>query len=324
MYLQIILLACAILKFRYAQIINDSENTKEDVHDCVGRLLQVKNISDLTVVNLNDNDALAKIVYGETLPRLVVNRNYLSSDLMIYNSAYLIYSTKYEELIAGMTNLTKDVYWNPRASIIIAIKEINENAIKEAFQYLYFLNAFHSSIVTQANDDETYIYQNMDSKNELTRIYCKNKTSIRYLNLLKYLKDDSDNMTLIVDDKPPYTFIQNNSENKPIGYDEIFLNIANEFSNITITPTFRTQTSSLGSVLDNFTVTEEFRKVQTGEVDGVFGATGPFRHIQNKEADGVSGGYVLTENRVRVFDFTYPHLPDHLLFVVPKSKPMTK
>ncbi|GBP74454.1 hypothetical protein EVAR_44518_1 [Eumeta japonica] len=306
MYLQITLLVCAIVNFRYAQLINDFGNTKEGIYACVGRILHAQNISDLTVVNLKDNDALAKIVYGDTLPRLVLNRNYLSSHLLVYNKAYVIYSTKYEELIAGMTNLTKDIYWNPRASIVIAIKEISENAIKEAFQHLHFLNAFHSSIVTQRNDDETYVYQSKDSNNELTKVHCKDKKSINELKLVKYLKDPFENMTLIVNDVAPYTFIQNNSENKLIGYDEIFMNIATEFSNITIVPTFNIKNRSGGLVFDNFTVVGSLRRVQMGEVDGILGAM------------------ILTENRLKMFDFIHTHFSDNLVFVVPKSKKLGK
>ncbi|XP_075992883.1 uncharacterized protein LOC142987830 [Anticarsia gemmatalis] len=206
------------------------------------------------------------------------------------------------ELWAGMLDLTRDVFWNPRAKFIVQINYLEDKeGIEELFKIMLKYKIYDVILLHSSEDDATiYTYHPFENNNcgkHFDKVVnlgtCENAENITNF-FPNNIPDDLRNCTIkvvAVDDVP--NFISKSSNYTVYGK---FVPGLEQYVLDTIA-------SREGFFID-YEIFEE-DEIDNGIVLPNQTTTGLLNYIDRDKADVAAGGYVLMKNRVELFDYLY-------------------
>lgn len=250
--------------------------------------------------NINE-DQLIKITNGDNICHSIIVRSFDDRNWFIWTNVYVITAEHFQEFYDGMLDLTRDVFWNPRAKFIIQVNNLNDNdEIQEVFKSLMKYRIY-DIVLLQTLKEDALIYSYHPFENQNCGKHFDEVITLGTCEEAKHIIDYFPN-------KIPNDL--NNCTIKVVGSDDI-PNFISPLSNYTV---YGKLVSGLEQyVLDTVAAREgctiDYNIFDEDETYGIVlpnkSATGLLHYIDRGKADIAAGGYVLMKNRVELFDYLW-------------------
>lgn len=299
--------ACALLSARSSATVESeahflalvSEHENIVAIRCILNIMK-KEIPCSTVVTLvysnDDVDFLVETINNSECYTVII-RSFNDYNWLIKTSAYVIITENVEELAFGMSLITIDSFWNPRARIIAHAHNITYRDVDEVFNIFMKYRTYNVIFITNKETDaEVFTYFPFENgacgkkfNDAYFMTYCNDFTKIVNFFPNKYEGQMRNcNITVLVNDDMPNIIVKTIGNRTVIrGIEKYLLESMAKVEGLHLRYQITTPEQGVGVVLPNHT------------------ATGSLALLQNNEADIAAGGYILIQNRADVFDFIY-------------------
>ncbi|KAF9822272.1 hypothetical protein SFRURICE_017547 [Spodoptera frugiperda] len=255
-----------------------------------------------TFVNPNANfDELIRIANKENICHSIIVRSFDDRDWFIWTNVYVITAETIFKFWTGMLDLTRDVFWNPRAKFVIQIDNlVDEGALRTMFKILVTYRMFNVVVIKPLKEDAViYTYHPFDNngcgrrlEKVITLGTCEN----------------SEDITSFFPYEIPVQM--KNCTFKVVATDDV-PNFISTSSNYTVYGKYVAGLEQY--VLDTIADREEFSldyevfgdNLTYGVVLPNRTATGLLKFIDTDKADVAAGGFILMQNRVELFDYIW-------------------
>ncbi|XP_045782360.1 uncharacterized protein LOC123878980 [Maniola jurtina] len=220
---------------------------------------------------------------------------------MLPTEAYIISSSNVDQLRSSLNELTKEVGWNPRATVFLTIHELEKEEITEIFELLLTHNVFDVLFIKEDKNGVSKVYNYFPYDNQkcgqVTDDIIKEE-DCNYVETIeknsKTLESKYQNCTIVVaasEDLVNFIF-KTNSEfsylgRKIEGIEQRLLKNIAKLENLSIKYILLGTDMQYGIVLPNHTI------------------TGVLSYLQNNTVSIAGGGFFLIWNRVELFDFIW-------------------
>lgn len=255
-----------------------------------------------TFVNPNAQvDQLIQNVNADICHSIII-RSFDDRDWLIWTNVYVITAENLFELWVGMLDITRDVFWNPRAKFIIQINDLNdEEGIQQLFKVMVKYKVY-DVILLQVLEYDAIIY---------TYYPFRNKNCGKKFDQVVALGtcENASNITDYFPNDVPSDL--RNCTIKVVASDDI-PNFISEASNYTVYGKFvpgleqyllDTIAAREGFFIDYNIFSED--EITYGVVLPNRTSTGLLSYIDRDVADVAAGGYSLMANMVQLFDYLY-------------------
>ncbi|XP_023951912.2 uncharacterized protein LOC112055859 [Bicyclus anynana] len=214
---------------------------------------------------------------------------------------YIISTLNVRQFTSSITQLAREVGWNPKARFLITIKEFEKEQILEIFKTLLSHNIFNALFVNEDNNEITKVYsyfpfddqkcgqvsldiikeEDCDYVDTIEDYY--KSLEIKYKNCSIVVTASEDMVNFIFRSNQLYSYLGKNAE----GIEEYMLRNIAKLENLKIEYILGGDDKRYGIILPNHTVT------------GVLG------YLQNDNVSIAGGGFFLIRNRADLFDFIW-------------------
>ncbi|XP_063821560.1 uncharacterized protein LOC135071708 [Ostrinia nubilalis] len=281
----------------YFSAITEEIENNATAAKCISNIMEYKLLLHSAVVSFvhshDDVDYLIEMINNLEYYSIAV-RSFSNINLMIDTDIYVMVTENLRQLQFGMSQITYDSFWDPRAKIIVHINNLTIYEINEVFNTFLKYNTHDVILITKADNDHdnakifTYhpfedgccgrkfndaiLVTNCNDYESVEKYFPeKPKNRLRNCNAKVLIREDAPNIII--------------KDEKHIGLEQYLLKTIAEVTGMTLE--FKPTTIALGIVLPNRT------------------ATGLLKFLQNNEADIVAGGFILIKNRYDIFDCVY-------------------
>ncbi|XP_053611540.1 uncharacterized protein LOC128675855 [Plodia interpunctella] len=293
-----------VLLTAVGQILDVYRNEISDVNICIRKLIEyIKGDQSIDVTVVNTDESLSKELHN--IKGLeILSISFLWAHNPINHDIYIIESINCHELQIGIEHLKEDMFWNPKATFIISVKEMNNDLVYLS-NLLKFHNIFNVTVVLKLNDMVGYSIFDFGSKTDdchrpilqiLQEVTTCSKFEIEPIYKLHIPKEMKNcRVKMLGRNYWPFMCFPPNT---CLGIDAFVLKLWKESNNVTV------DLKNIGS---------------SHPIDVVFDEYPHFYRNQTVVYEGLIGGVVLNYNRTFKMDFSYPFTIDHNRIIVARS-----
>ncbi|PZC82782.1 hypothetical protein B5X24_HaOG200854 [Helicoverpa armigera] len=287
------------------ELYNFAVNKKYNTVGCINSILTkcFPCGSLTTFVNPNANmDQLIKTTNAENICHSIIVRSFDDCDWYIWTNVYVITAPDLLAFWFGMLDLSRDLFWNPRAKFIIQVDYLGANGegIEDVFK-IVIKHRMYNVVLLQNLKDDAVIYTYHPFEN--------NSCGKRFDKIITLGKcENEDDIVDYFPNKIPSEM--KNCTFNVVATDDV-PNFISKSSNYTV---YGKYVSGLEQfVLDTIAEREgSFVEYEVITGDATFGVvlpnrttTGLLNYIDRNKADIAAGGFILMQNRVELFDYIW-------------------
>lgn len=256
-----------------------------------------------TFVNPNANvDELVKSTNEAEVCHRIIVRTFEDRDWFIWTNVYVITVEDLVGLWSGLLDLTRDVFWNPRAKFIVQVNNlVGEDKGVQLFLKILMICRIYNVVLLRIVKDDAVIYtyhpfDNHGCGKHFDKVITLGTCESAH-NISNYFPNTIPN-------------VMKNCTFKVVATDDV-PNFISKASNYTVYGKFVSGLEQY--VLDTIAEREGFfLDYDIFGVDVTYGvvlpnrtATGLLNFVDNGKADIAAGGYILMKNRVELFDYLW-------------------
>lgn len=282
------------------RLIKLPTNSYMDPARCITRIVRSNFPCGIFISLINtqiDHDKLQQNLNKQNNCYTFIQRTFEYTGWLVPTDVYIIKTEDVNEYITGMTELSADTLWNPRANVIVAIKNINDENVTTVFKTLLKYNVYKAVILQLKNDMHQVLSFRTFKQN-----YCGTKFDVAKLGNCKYnsknffqkVPSSLRNCTLrmAVSQIMPYFILAPNkvviNDEELYGIDQFLIETIAEKQGLRTKIVFiLPKKQGLGMVYKNHTTTNLLK------------------YIRNNRADVAGGGMQLVNNRAQMFDYIW-------------------
>lgn len=279
---------------------NRNYSTVKCIHNILTKYFPCGTLT--TFINHANVDQLIKTTNEAEICHSIIVRSFDDQNWYIWTNVYVITVEDLFGLWSGLLDISRDVFWNPRAKFIIQMNNIvgGNEGIQTLFKTLLKYRMY-DVVLLENGEDDAVIYTYHPFENHSCGKYFDKVITLGSC-------ESAGNITNYFPNKIPHEMT--NCTFKVVATDDI-PNFISKSSNYTVYGKFVSGLEQY--VLDTIAEREGFfldyetfgDNVPNGIVLSNRTATGLLYFISNGKADIAAGGYVLMKNRVELFDYLW-------------------